>query len=575
METRESAAARRGEVWFLAVGVAALLLSSLPYLWAWWNTPAGHVYTGLLHNIDDGAVYRAWMRQVADGRFFQENWFSVEPQRSVLFNVWFLVLGNIAKWVGLVAADHLGRVVGGALLLWGLHRLIHLTVPEGRARRLAFLLACFGSGLGWLWGGYDPARGFDKQPIDLFQPEAVTFLSLHYSPLFAPATAAMVWFVVSLLSADRSGRWRDLVPAMACMALLGNFHSYDIVSLLATTGLFVVSGSVLQKRFDKATWLRGAVLVACAVPTAGWVWWASKVDPLFHARSLTQTWTAPVWFVLLGLGLPSLLAPAGALRKDAGADGRRLLVCWAIACLCVAYLPVEFQRKMLMGIHVPVAILGGMGLDALVRRLPGGFPGIAAALGVCATLPSPLLFVSTELLRLESNVGSTQYRPYLRTDEAAALAWLSENARRGDHAVASPDPTSHLRFPFVAAMPHLAVWLPSMGGVKADNGHWSETLDYPRKLSRGTKIFSARITEPERESLLREAGIRWLVYDRRLAQGPLVDATGVVILDPASGAPLYEPVDWVTALPPMLAVRYSNASVMVLEVLPGEGTRGG
>lgn len=554
-------------VWFVGVGAVALLLASLPYALAWIQTPPGHAYTGLLHNIDDGAVYRSWMRQVADGRFFQENWFCVEPQRSVLFNIWFLFLGTVSRVVGLVGADHLGRLLGGALLLWGIARLICETVPGERARRLSFVLASFGSGLGWLWGGFDPGRGFDKQPIDLFQPEASTFLTLHYSPLFAPATAAMVWFAVSLLRMERNGRLRDGAVAALCVALLGNFHSYDVVQLLTMGGLFRLGSDLRSKRFDLASWLRFAVLVAAALPTAGWVWWASKVDPLFHARALTQTWTAPVWFVLLGLGLSAGLMPFGWRDKTVAADSRWFLGTWALAALAVAYLPVEFQRKMLMGIHVPVAILGGIGLDALTRGLRGDFPRIASGFAVLLTLPSTLLFVGTEMLRLPANAGSTQYRPYWRKGEVEALRWLSEHRESGDSAIGSPDPTSHLRFPFVAAMPHLSVWLPSMAGVKADNGHWSETLDYTRKLSRGNRVFSARVSDEERAGVLREAGIRWLVYDRRLSRGPLVDGTGDVLTDVGTGAALYEPVRWPEQLPAFLAVRFENDDVLVVEVL--------
>jgi len=553
---------------FVGLGGLALLLASFPYLVAWLQTPPGHVYTGLLHNIDDGAVYRSWMHQVALGRFFQENWFCVEPQRSVLFNIWFLILGTISKATGLVVAEHFGRVAGGALLLWGVARLVRETIPGERARRLAFALACFGSGLGWLWGGFDPARGFDKQPIDLFQPEAVTFLSLHYSPLFAPATAAMVWFAVSFLRAERTGSRRDGGVAAVCIALLGNFHSYDIVQLLALAGLFRVVTDLRAKRLNRAGWLRLIGLGAAAAPTAGWVWWASKVDPLFHARALTQTWTAPIWFVLLGLGVPVLLAPFALRDKQVAEDNRRFLGLWLVAALAVAYLPVEFQRKMLMGVHVPAALLGGIGLDALTRGLRGDFPRIAAGFAVLLTLPSSLLFVGTELLRLPANVGSTQYRPYWRRGEVDALAWLSQNAKVGDKAIGSPDPTSHLRFPFVAAMPSLAVWLPSMAGVKADNGHWSETLDYPRKLSRGSAVFSARTSDPDRERIVRDAGIRWLVYDRRLGDGPLADGSGTMLTNPSTGEPLYTPVRWPADLPASMKVRYENADILVVEVLP-------
>jgi hypothetical protein len=79
---------------------AVMLLSSLPYIVADASTPSGHVYTWMLHNIDDSAVYLSWMKQVAHGQFFQENRFCIEPQKSVLFNIWFLILGVLSKAIG-------------------------------------------------------------------------------------------------------------------------------------------------------------------------------------------------------------------------------------------------------------------------------------------------------------------------------------------------------------------------------------------------------------------------------------------------------------------------------------------
>ncbi|MFM7322221.1 MAG: hypothetical protein ACKO5K_11945, partial [Armatimonadota bacterium] len=411
------------------------------------------------------------------------------------------------------------------------------------------------------------ARGFDRQPIDLFQTEAITFLSLHYSPLFAPATAAIVGFAGSFLKAERSGKARDLIPGAICAALLGNFHSYDVLHCFAAAGAYRVVTDVAARRIDRAGWVRLILLGAAALPTTAWVFAAYRLDPLFHARALTRTHTAPLQWLVLGFGLPAGLAVLGARDRRMAADARRFLGAWIVGVLALAYLPFEFQRKVLMGIHVPIVLLAGAGLDALVRRLPGDFPRIAAVLGVLLTTPSNVLFVLQELERAGANVGSTQYQPYLRVGAIDALEWLGRTARRGDVVVVSPDPTCQLRFPFAAGLPDLAVWVPARSGLFVHDGHWSETLDYERKLSESNRIFSARTSDQDRLALLRSARARWLLVDRRLFEGPLRDATGGVLIDPRTGEPTYLPVDWSVALPGFLQRRWESADTLVYEVL--------
>src|SRR2546421_6878274 len=103
--------------------------------------------------------------------------------------------------------------------------------------------------------------------------------------------------------------------------------------------------------------------------------------------------------VLLGFGVLLILAIAGAFtvesRKVDLVDtvnpvpndaryGRLLLIVWAVVNLAVAYLPVAFQRKMLMGEHVPLVILAGITLG----RIPGHAWRTAMALVLLAVCPT-------------------------------------------------------------------------------------------------------------------------------------------------------------------------------------------
>jgi hypothetical protein len=573
------------------LGALALTLASGPYLYGWLNTPPGSLYSGLTSNIDDCLVYFSWMLEAGRGHVLHHNLFSTEAQSPKLLYIWIVLLGVLAKAIGLPLAFHLGRILGGAALLRAVVWLLQETIQSERARKLAFALACFSSGFGWLSGGYNPAKGFTSQPIDTFQPEAITFLSLYYSPLFAPMTALMVVFFASLLKSERTRKLTDLWPACAAGAILGNSHTYDVVHLLAVAWVYklftLLPGPPPNpgRRVEKREWKGLLIATAACLPTTAYTAWASRVDPLFKARAWTNegTFTPALWWVLLGFGLPLLFAllpqpllptlrRQGGRRGDgkssgmeesgsplpsllpglgggAGGGGKFLLI-WLLVGIAVAYLPVPFQRKMLMGAHIPVCLLAGVGLDALTARLSGDFPKIAALFGVLLTIPSNVLYLLADIGRLDSNSGTTARKPYLSSDDQKALAYLREHAAETDAVLVSPDPDSLKRYPGMFE-PHLNAYVAGWAGVICYNGHWSETLAYPKKNGAALRFFRSDTDDETRRQLLSESHIRYVMLVNRLA-GFQVEG--------------YSAADWTLAPPAFLKAVYTGSELTIFEV---------
>ncbi|MCX6366970.1 MAG: hypothetical protein NTX57_09705 [Armatimonadetes bacterium] len=544
---------------YLLLGALALTLASGPYLYGWLNTPPGSLYSGLTSNIDDCLVYFSWMREAGRGHVLHHNLFSTEAQSPKLLYVWFVVLGVLAKAIGLPLAFHLGRILGGAALLRAVVWLLQETIQSERARKLAFALVCFSSGFGWLSGGYNPAKGFTSQPIDTFQPEAITFLSLYYSPLFAPMTALMVVFFASLLKSERTRKLPDLWPACAAGAILGNSHTYDVVHLLAVAWVYKLFTLLPGPPPDNGRrgivgWKGLLLATAACLPTTAYTAWASRVDPLFKARAWTNegTFTPALWWVLLGFGLPLLLALLPLLPRYRGAGGPKLrfLFVWLLLGIAVAYLPVPFQRKMLMGAHIPVCLLAGVGLDALTARLSGDFPKIAALFGVLLTVPSNVLYLLADIGRLDSNSGTTARKPYLSADDQKALAYLREHATETDAVLVSPDPDSLKRYPGMFE-PHLNAYVAGWAGVICYNGHWSETLAYPKKNGAALRFFRSDTDDETRRQLLSESHIRYMVLVNRLA-GFQVEG--------------YSAADGTLAPPVFLKAVYTGSELTIFEV---------
>jgi hypothetical protein len=507
--------------YYLLLGAFALLLASAPYLYGWLHTPPGLNYSGLTSNIDDCFVYFTWINESARGHFLHHNLFSTETQTPKLFYLWFAFLGGLSKVTATPLAFHAGRVLGGIGLLLSVVWLLHEAISTERARKLAFAFVCFSSGFGWLFGGYDPARGFTLQPIDTFQPEAITFLSLYYSPLFAPMTALMVVFFAALLKSERTGKLISIWPACLSGLVLGNSHTYDVVHLLAVAWVWrIVSRPPTNKFSKRQDWLPLFVATAACLPTTLYTGWASRVDPLFKARAWTNegTLTPALWWVLLGFGLPILFALFS--RKQASRSQLFLFI-WFVVATSAAYLPVPWQRKLLMGAHLPICLLAGIGLDAIAQKLSGDFPKIAMLFGVLLTTPSNILYLLADIGRLESNTGTTAQRPYLSDDEAKAMAYLRDNGGESDAVLVAHDPASIKRYPG-RFQPHLSGAIAATGHI-VYNGHWSETLAYPKKDLAAFRFFRADSSDDERVALLRDNKIVYVVYLNALAAGPVSD----------------------------------------------------
>jgi hypothetical protein len=566
---------------YVGIGALALLLSSAPYLYGWFHTPPGTVYTGLTYNIDDSCVYLSWMRQAENGRFFLHNQFSTDPQRGVLFNLLFLLLGNLVRLTRLpaIAIYHAARVLGGAGFLAAIVALLRETT-ECRGRRLAYAFVCFSAGIGWMWGGYVASHSYG-QPVDVWQPEAISFLSLYFSPLFACALALMVVFLTSALRTERSGRLRDGIPAMVAGALLGNFHSYDVIHVFAVYFAYRVVRDSTARRLDLRGWFRFAVIGAATLPTTIYVYWATRVEPIFFQRAfISKTLSPALRWDLAGFGLPLALAAvytllvALRLRRAESVDappepetnsGFAFLLTWAVVGVAVAYVPVAFQRKMLMGAHVPICLLAGSGLSTLTAGLSGDFPRIVAFFAVLLSAPSNALFMLRDIDRLSANVSSTSHRPYLTTAETDALTFLRTHAHPEDAVLVSPDASSQNRFPGHPLEPYLSVYVPALAGNVVYDGHWSETADYGQKLARARRFFRADTDDALRRQTLRDNDIRYVLVDNRLMAATPKFANGdpVVVAD---GAP-YVPVAWTrTGPPPYLTVAYGNSDVTVYAV---------
>jgi len=517
--------------WVILLSLAVMAVTCIPYLFGWYITPPGFRYMGLLANPDEHNVYLGWMRQAERGRLLFFDPFTTEPQPARLFHGFFLALGVTARLaqVPLIWAYHIARVIGGMLLLVGVYVLAAQLSDDRLTRRLAWAFVAFSSGFGWLYALANPTAGV--HPVDfgpgLVMPEAITFLSLLLNPLFCSSMWLMVVVWTAYIVALRVGSWKLALLAGAAGFILGNIHTYNVITIWLTLAGYVIAVAIIRRRLPAREMLFAALIAIMSAPFVIYQYWLFQADPVFREKALTLTLTPPPIYFIMGYGLVFLMAiPGAAVALRRRAEPQALMILWAAMTLALVFLaPFSFQRKLAEGLHIPLSLLAAscIGGWAAPRR------GAAAALGVllvAASAPSNVFFVARSLRDLMTNNSaylSVLMPPlYLRSDAVDAMTWLRANSAMEDA---------------VLCMPLEGSYLPGVAGNKVFIGHWAETLHYPDKLAQVRWFFSERPRARQRREFMEMNRLTYVLYTpNEAALGPFNPATSADF-EPVFGRP--------------------------------------
>ncbi|MBI3910641.1 MAG: hypothetical protein HY320_06880 [Armatimonadetes bacterium] len=530
------AVSRREWGWVLVCSLAVLAATCLPYAIIWSATPSGFEWPGLLYNFDDHAVYFAWMRQAHDGAFFFRNLFTNAPQTGLYSHLYFWLLGLLARLTGLSLpmVYHLGRLVSGLVALLLVYRLAAFLTDRPAYRRLMWLTVATSAGFGWLVMG-------DKvdlhQPVDTWQPEAFTFLSLYTNGLFTVSMALMLAVVVGLLRAEERRQARYAIAAGLAGLALADIHTYDVITLGAVWGAYLVARAVRDRGLPRAALGYAALAGGIALPAIAWMLYFFAREGVFRQRVQVPTPTPGFHLYLAGYGLLWILALLGILwsRKRSGREGSDpapgapsfsnaalLLVVWLAVGSAVPYIPVAFQRKLVQGLHFPLALWAGLGLGLLLdrRRAPANKPcagresarALAALCLAVMALTSVRFMARDVIAATEQNLSSTGVHPvYWPAEELRVMRWMSNHLPRDA---------------VIWCLPVSGALIPAVAGRTVYAGHWGETPDFPEKMREAIAAFSGRTPTTLLRDYLRSRGITH-IYTGLLERSPLPGTPGL------------------------------------------------
>lgn len=555
-------------LWFLGLAFFIVFLSCIPYLYGAWKTNEGETYLGLHMNLDDQMVYAAWTRQASEGKFFFENLFTTDTQLGKNVNLYFFVIGQLARWIWIPVAMHIGRIVFTVLFLLQLFSFVKRVTGSPFAQKLLITFAVFGAGLGWIfWKRYG-----QESPIDVWQPEAFTFPSLMTNTLFPVSLWLMFVIWNSILGARDS--WKPVLPGALAAFALTNIHTYDTLNI-AVVGLGLLLCTISAKTFSKDWLIRALVIALAALPSVFWFVYLRANDPVFAARSETPTFSPPLPLVLLGLGLLIPLAWIGAvfctkrttpltpsslflflfayvalllalhfLHKAWGMNldarwtlvwillalafavygaslritnpAQTLLVAWSLLGIVLLYYPGLFQRKLAMGLSIPFSMLAGLlvsqGLEKIQRFDYRHLCTLAAIILLGAT---DLRWIQREIEMARDNISITTVHPiYLDLELTEIIEKLEKNRNTNDVLLSIPGYSRQVaEDEWELLLPDLNPIATGLTGIRTYVGHWSETPDYlEKRTALVNMLYSQGATMESATKILEKTKATYIIF---------------------------------------------------------------
>lgn len=520
--------------WALWIALFVMAITMIPYLFGYMLTGAGREFghfNWLGYNIDDSCVYLAWMRQVANGHFFQLNLFTTEAQHGHLFNFFFVFLG----WVGgifhlpLIGVLHATRLLLGVIFLRCFWWFLEILFDDSRLKKTIYLLLCFSSGLGWIPGLWHQSGLLS--PVDVWQPEAITFLSLYLSPLFLISFILIIGIVGWMLIAQRDHSWRAALYAGICAFFLANVHTYDIITFSLVWALFLIVQSIVNKRWNWEYWWQTLLAGGIMGVSAGYMWYIYKTEPVFAKRVAVPTLSPSLSLYLLGyapliaLSLVAIWKFMSDYRKRqpdstpyapwSSQDALIFGLVWIVANFGASYIPVPFQRKMMMGEHMPLCIFSGIALWRLYAKLDRKALNYVMTLTCLVLGLTNIRFMARDMMRFMTDTSqSTIQRPYMYKGEIAALKWIEKN---------TPAEAPIQPLPWITRLPNgrvafydttLAVFAPGLTGHPVDAGHWGETPNFAKTMFQWVDFMNPHAPDSYRINLLRSSKIQYILFSQ-------------------------------------------------------------
>lgn len=409
----------------ILIGLSVLILVNLPIVFYYLFPKDNLVFLGRRNiNSQDMYTYVSFIEESKQGKIIFDNLFTTDKQIPSLIRPSYLIIGKFASLLNIsaIGAYHLARVLLSIAFLIVLYKFLSGFFEDPKKRIIAFAILLTSSGLGFALNMVTPNSS------DLWIPESNTFLTLAEPPHFILSQTLMVAGFLFFMKYLDKKKLAYFLSSTLLFFFLTFEHPLDLIAI-APVIFFTsfLSGKNLVKS-----------IIFAALSSFGVIYQfiEALTNPVLKSWQVEHFSPSPINY-LAGFGFLIPLAIIGAEKflKENNVC-KKLILIWIFSTAIIIYFPSDFQRKMIEGVHIPIAILATAGIFVIVEKSRRELRWLILYGSVIILFLSSLYNISNDFEKIGKD-SKEGYYYYISKSEFEGMRWLKENTNNQDGILAN------------------------------------------------------------------------------------------------------------------------------------------
>lgn len=496
----------------LLIALAILFISHTPLIIGYATQAEDEVFMGVPRFATDTNNHLHMALQAKEGDILLTNKFTGEPVPALLFNPYHLIIGYTAAIFSLniLTAFHIFAILFALIFFIYLYYFLAKFITNKKERLIAYILIGISSGFGAFWMLLRKLIGWSYGSADIWVTDMHAFASLAQPHFMLSLTLLLAIFDLAYQAFEKHS-YKHAIYAGVISFLLAAIHLFDIITMAAVLTAWFVIRQIYNKTFSIKEFSFLAIIGTMTLPAVLYYFWVFFFNEAYKSwNSLNQTVTPNIIKIISGFGIVFFLAvyyiyknkdkfkafftPKKQTNKNKNSEKAHrkqtqsllketFLLTWLIVQFILIYLPINIQRRLILGLHIPLCIFAAF---ALVRHtkefIPKKYinPAITLILLIASVTSLTLTGMQITQLHSETSAEYTNVK-YLKTYEVDMLHWVKDNLE---------DDSEYAPYPIILAEHHISNYIPAITNEKIYSGHWAQTVNFTQKYEVVKQIYS-------------------------------------------------------------------------------------
>jgi hypothetical protein len=488
--------------WLWYATVITIVLTTLPYVFAYLRAGQEWQFSGFLFGVEDGNSYIAKMLRGVNGVWLFKTPYTTMDQKGFVGYLPFLFLGKFAAGEEiheqLIGLFQIFRWTGIYYYILGSYSLISRFIEKVSLRRLGTALCVAGGGLGWLFVVGLGGLWQERLPLEFYSPESFGFLSIFGLPHLAMARGFLLLGISHFILAMNEpvyrkngyiisgglliavGFMQPMTVLVGWMVICGYWLVYKISRIKNENNRF--------RHFIQAFIKEPGFVIGISSPLVLYTIIAFQLDPFLKGWAAQNKILSPPfadYLLAYGVSLIIIGYSIWQFRKELFARATIMLL-WVILLPLLAYFPYSIQRRLPEGIWTAFIIIVLISMELSQGWKKKVIHGLAIS-----SFLSTVIFIAGSFIST-AQPAAPLFRP---TPEMEVIQELAKVSSVGDVVFANYDHSNSI-----------PAWVP----VTVIIGHGPESIHQEDNITSVNQILSGNYSSENTRRFLTINNVRYI-----------------------------------------------------------------